>query len=1445
MRKSILLLLGALVSSGIVSGADIRVEKSDALKEVGDYLPVDPGKPWDFTASIAGKSGTLELYLFQYDARKQRVGAYNVNAVPATETALGAPVKRGDTSFTVADASKWDLKQGNIVVFDAKKDFSDLPNFQHEYYVKKITPQGNAFLVEMSQGLFRDHAQGSLVRLHQDGGHLGWSVNLPVTGEFQRLIEPAPQYGAQPGQWWKGTAFVKLAVRTDSAEPVVIRKWSLKKVSPEELAKRKAAEAAALLAEKQKITPFGFGKILASGNGVEEFTNCYFLYKDVRHYYSGIYQANLAIPAAEAGQFECDFKSTTPGSLEFVVREDVNGKEVSILLSSQTMIPDGQYRRFIFMPAKSALWNPKGIVTGWELRFREYKELDQVIGYRNPEFKREANLIAGADKLLSGQAAAIPKLRPLGQYALTWRDGSCPGVTLNFYDHLMKEIPDSRVRLEPGREKCEFTAPELLIQAKVTVDGNGGWPQLTALSERTRYTPELFWRGQWIWSRLTEGPNYSQVWFARDFDLDEVPEYAQMAIMADDVSDTYVNGVKTGPQTWPYRKAFRFDIAKQLKKGRNQIAVRVYNLDQAAGLCADIYIKTAKDALWISTDSSWLCKETGDDKNLPEKFEAHAVELGPPATTAPWMADVAFAYVGPRGTFTLLKAENGEFTAKLENPVISSFRTLRFERRGASGKSSLFTLPAAMVKNADGTVTVKYPKLLPVAESCKVYLDDDFWAVAGNRPIAELAARTLTHPGLQRAEFVEVGKRTKLQFNGKQYDPTFYHTSEWERMAPALAAGFNGFLVNAPFEEFWLGEGKYDFTELDRNVEALLTVAPNAIFMLDIRFYMPNWWLEAHPDDTSAYFEKTRRNAYDDVQALGSKNWLTAAEAPLKALIDHVKNSPYADRIWGANIGDSRGNEWFWGGATAGQDFHGKPAQPGYSPSDLVAFRALLRRKYGTDEALAKAWNMPGLTIDKAEMPDHKIRRNGAVGSLFNPEANMQIMDWCLFRNQALAEAINHFGSRIKALTDRKWLVGAYYGYMVELSDNPGRSQLITGHNGFLECAKSPDVDFFRAPSRYTYRKPGMPNCVMQTFSTFSLRGKTVFIENDERTAYGPDEGPGMNAYAGGAATALESVGQINREFGMMAASGIAHYWMDHIKGSLYEPALQAVFAEQLKAYQALPEVQNFTPAEVAVAHDVDSIYYSIDGNDGIFPPAVAGVYRRLNYLGVPFRSLVIADLVEKDLAPPNKFYIMLPALVLSRERREQLMARFDREKATVLWLYSAGSCYPDRGPKAEYCGDFLGLKCAMNSDKIEETLVTPAGKYASSFIGAPHFYVESGYDEVLGRNEAGKPVVVMKKSPGGATHIFSTLPDLPKEFLAGLVARAGVFRYTESVADPLWIGNDLVFLHAATGGEKRIRLPEGLKMRAIIGPLSGEFASDQPWHAEAGLTYGFQVFKP
>ena len=126
----------------------------------------------------------------------------------------------------------------------------------------------------------------------------------------------------------------------------------------------------------------------------------------------------------------------------------------------------------------------------------------------------------------------------------------------------------------------------------------------------------------------------------------------------------------------------------------------------------------------------------------------------------------------------------------------------------------------------------------------------------------------------------------------------------------------------------------------------------------------------------------------------------------------------------------------------------------------------------------------------------------------------------------------------------------------------------------------------------------------------------------------------------------------------------------------------------------------------------------------------------------------------------------------------------------------------------------------------------------------APWFYPESGFDEILGRDVDGRPMLVGCRKDG-ATHHFSTLPALPVEVLRHLAGRAGVHFYTPDTVDPVWVGNDVVFLHAAAGGKKSINLPPGTHLRGIVGPHKGEeFASGAAWDAEAGSTHGFLVTK-
>ena len=120
-----------------------------------------------------------------------------------------------------------------------------------------------------------------------------------------------------------------------------------------------------------------------------------------------------------------------------------------------------------------------------------------------------------------------------------------------------------------------------------------------------------------------------------------------------------------------------------------------------------------------------------------------------------------------------------------------------------------------------------------------------------------------------------------------------------------------------------------------------------------------------------------------------------------------------------------------------------------------------------------------------------------------------------------------------------------------------------------------------------------------------------------------------------------------------------------------------------------------------------------------------------------------------------------------------------------------------------------------------------------------PWFLPVDGFDEVVATAPNGKPMMV-RKSIHGATHYLCTLMNLPPEAYEPIMKQAGVHRYHIGLHDPVWAGNDVLFLHAATSGPKSFNLRPGTRARAIIGPFQGTHRNGETFEAVAGMTYGF-----
>ena len=1160
------------------------------------------------------------------------------------------------------------------------------------------------------------------------------------------------------------------------------------------------------------------------------------------------YQQELQWDAASLSQIEFSLKTDAPGYFSFAASILQDNQRSSLSIAPLAAIPDGEYHDYIFeFPERNP---PQGILTNYEISWNGGEPA--TLGWSSVRAKQTRNRLPNASGLIPHQPILLAKLMPRSQCRLAWAGGSSPGVTIRFYDKDILEIPGTAVHLPSGKQELSFTVPEYAIEAYLELEARAeGEPVV----QQIRYTPpsapgNLFWRGNWLWMQNAPGPINRNIWFQREIDLEEVPEFAVMAALGDDSCFTYVNGAFLG-KTTRWSQANRYDITHLLKKGRNRISCRVKNIDSWGGFLADVYIKLPKRELFADSDASWLCEtQSNTDTSIPTATEQVTV-LGD-ARIAPWRGGMTFRYAGPQGELLPVTIENGRLTVQIVRLPQQLVHKLRFVLVNEQGAKSDFMLPVTPDSSGWKTgekVTLTFP--IPYVDKgiSRLFLEDDLVCLKGNPVLATIDKSDMVPPPLRKAQWVG-GARPMLQLGEERLLPVFWHapnvygTDHLRGITHFADNNFRSYRISAAFQDFWQPDGSFDFSTFDRDVSTLLTLVPNAVFAVHLYSFMPEWWLERNPDDLSRHYNGNPRDLWLDKQALASEKWLVEGETPLKALIDHIKASGFADRVWGMSFTENNCGEWFWSSADANK----KRSYAGYSKADYASFRAFLRNRYPSNARLAQAWHEPGLTFDTIQMPYLEDARKGTVGTLLDARQDRKMLDFFEFRSLTLAKDIIHFGRFTKEQTDGKWLTGAYYGYFAEMIANPRRNIQSNGHNGFIETAQSPYVDFVHAPLRYTVRKTGQPGTMMQIWDTYLLHGKMVFVEQDVRTSLTTRQAPPSDViYCGTPSAPFYDIGQFYRSFGMTATTGALNYWYDLKSSEFDEKALNTAISELNDIYLHLSPVRGTTPCEVAVVSDRDSAYYTqFPSADNPMTIAYEAVFRHFNETAVPFKSLTISDLLDSSIdVQPFRFYVMLPAIMLSRETRAALLERFEREGATVVWLYAAGATYPDQGPSADFCADFLGLKTRMEMSETTPamTMLPEYGSWAceSSHATSPNFYPVSGFDAAIGKNAAGEALMVTKRL-GSSMHYFTTLTNLPTGLWTTLLEKAGVWRYSaqNSTRDQFWIGNDLVFLHSVTNGDKSLHLPEHHHARAIVGPFKGTLENGAPFATRSGMTYGF-----
>ncbi len=609
-----------------------------------------------------------------------------------------------------------------------------------------------------------------------------------------------------------------------------------------------------------------------------------------------------------------------------------------------------------------------------------------------------------------------------------------------------------------------------------------------------------------------------------------------------------------------------------------------------------------------------------------------------------------------------------------------------------------------------------------------------------------------------------------------------------------------------------VGKDEYNYGEFDRYFAAILDVDPQAYFLPHIGVTAPLWWQEMHPEELCEFEDGSRGPS-----SFASELWKKEMGRDLRRLIAYLRKAPYADRIIGI---------LFYGGYTAEWQMWGtwQPSRGDYSRPALKAFRRFLAEKYRTDEGLRIAWGDDKVTLASAEMPKWDKRRPGGPQVLRDPNTERQAMDFYEFISNMTADALLHFARIAREATEGRSLVGTYYAYL----SAHGINQQDSGHLAAARVFDSPYIDFLMSPPNYWYRKPGEASTFMSATDSLRMRGKLWLDEADNRT-FLTDPGAGY----GRADTLEETLGVFWREFAEVLCKRAAVSWFDMRGGWFSHPEiLSAMGRAHEVAQESLPAREVFQ-AEVGVFVDPESFYWmrSTDANRRL----VLNQLTLMPQAGAPFDFCLLSDIGQPWL-PDYRLYVFLNAIRVDSQMRLAIVNKLKRNNATALFVYAPGYFGSEAAP-IENMWAVTGIQLAIDKGAGTPQLTLDAadplakGFTADQVVGAdlqvaPVIYADDVQVRVVGRLAGTDRAGLVVKKQDGWTSVYSAAMELPSALVRNLAREAGVHIWLET-DDALYADGQFVGVHAATEGEKVLRLPAACRAFEVVSgravPVNGQ----------------------
>ena len=596
----------------------------------------------------------------------------------------------------------------------------------------------------------------------------------------------------------------------------------------------------------------------------------------------------------------------------------------------------------------------------------------------------------------------------------------------------------------------------------------------------------------------------------------------------------------------------------------------------------------------------------------------------------------------------------------------------------------------------------------------------------------------------------------------------------------------------------WLAPDVFDYSQFDQRIVSILEANPNAYLFPRVYVSAPPWWCEKYPDEVARQADKNNTEGYFSPGAPfawpRSEKWRQDAGMALRKFIEHVRSSPYADRVIGYHIAGLHSEEWFYYNIM-GQEL----SYWGYDKASLAAFRKFIEKRYGTVDALRKAWKDPAVDFASAAVPSKEDRLKTDLGFFRDPAKSRRVIDFHLYYNDTVADTIEYFARLVKDANGRESLFGTFYGYMFELSGSPE-----SGHMALERLLRCPDLDFITAPSSYSFRPVGAGcSAFMSVTEAIKLHGKLWFNENDYSTPLVPNFVDQKNLD--------DFVAVQKRELAHTICLGTGMWWFD-ISGGWYDsPDFMKAIGEMNAVGEKSIGFDRASAAEVAVVIDEESMCYREERNE-LARLLLYFQRDQFHRLGAPFDCVFLNDL---EKLRPYKLYVFLNTFRLDAKQRAAIDAVVKKDGKTAVWVYAPG--FVGDSLSDEGVSSVTGIRVAhsMESTPVKITItdvnddvtkgLTQNAGWGDKAGFSPVFFCEDGSAKTLGVLDGiGKPGLAVKRFPGW-TSVYCAAPNLPSWLLRSIARAAGVQILTET-DDPLYANRSFLALHTNAAGERVLR---------------------------------------